>query len=153
MSLKDFISLTDKSLEKDFSTPAFDVNAAREKMLKIIDKVNEQFGSTEPTRGPKRWKVNRNIVELNLPVEIEGSSTFYIPAERFPDALKTIRKAIAAGEADAMLDNVKSDEAGKNVRVKVAKMMGEKRERKGWSDERRAKQAATYAARNAEKQK
>jgi hypothetical protein len=149
MSLKDFLALTDSTLEKDFSTPAFDVNAAREKVLKIIDKANEQFGS-EPTRGPKRWKVNRNVVEFSLPVEIEGTSTFYIPSERFPDALKKIRAAVAAGEADSMLDNMKGEET---TRAKVGKIMGERRQRAGWTDERRERQRASIEARRFAKDK
>lgn len=150
-SLDDFLKLSDDRLAKDHSTPAFDAVRARAGLVKVIDRAASTFTEGK-TSGRKAWSVNRGVVELTLPVEIGGKSTYYIPSERFPDALAKLKKAVEAGDVDADLeaqaDNV-DDPRPKAIRRQSAPREGGSG--RTWSPERKAKFAATIAARKAAK--
>ena len=149
MSLKDFLALTDDKLLSTYETPAFDAAKARKSVLKVIDKAIAQFGSTEPAKGSKSWSVNRGVVSFTLPISIGGKSVFLLPSERFGDALTALRAAVEAGEADAELEKQSEGES-----VAPSKPSGGAGvSRAPWSPERRAKHAATLAARKAKKAK
>lgn len=109
MALKDFLALADDKLHELFSTKKPDPTKARASLVKRLDTAATQFGSPEPSRGKKMWSVNNNVVELTLPVAIGGKSTYFFPAERFPDAIKSLKDAVNAGEADADLLSDGSD--------------------------------------------
>lgn len=149
MSLKSFLDFTDDKLAKDHSTPAFDAQRARAGLVKVIDRAATSF-SEGKTTGKRSWSVNRNVVEFTLPVALDGKTTFYIPAERFPDALSKLKAAVEKGEADSALEAANGDDD----QPKAARRQSKPREagdRPGWSEDRRARFQASIAARKAAK--
>ena len=155
MALKDFIALADDKLHEAFNRKPHDATKARETMVKRLDKAHEQFHATEPARGRKLFKIQNGIVELSLPFEVSGKSTFHIPSERFADALKHLKTSVTKGELDdelrAAADKPSGDPAP--AAAKVPRKQSTGGTGRGWTDERRAKFAATVAARNAGKGK
>jgi len=151
MALKDLLALADDKLHEVFSSKPHDPSKARAPILKGIDRTAKQFAQTEPVRGRKWFKVANSVVELTLPFSISGKSTFYIPSERFPDFLEKLKSSVEAGELD------KEIEAGAGATPPQARERKPRSDagqgRNGWSEERRAKFAATVAARNAAKGK
>ncbi|MBD8734922.1 hypothetical protein [Sphingomonas sp. CFBP 13706] len=146
MSLKAFLTLTDNKLREAFLKPEYDPTKARAKVIASLDKAVEQFGRIEPTKGKKMWKVNNKNIELTLPFAIDGEHVFYSPAERFPDLVKNLKAAINAGELDSQLEEGNTASPQSSV-TQVAG--GEKKQRAGWSPERRKAQEAAIAAKRA----
>lgn len=145
MALKDFVSLADDKLHEVFSQKPHDAAKAREAMVKRLDKAYEQFQATEPVRGRKLFKIQNGVVELTLPFEVAGKNVFHLPSERFVDALKHLKTSITKGELDDELKAAgSSKEAPERAPRRTSAAAG-----RGWTDERRAKFAATVAARNA----
>lgn len=157
MSLKDYLAKDTEDLEAEFNKPEFDIDKARASLLKIVDKVEEQFASGQ-TKGPKRWKINRNVVKLELPVAVEGMVKFHRRTDEFPAFLSELRKSIKDGSADTALEEANNEPVITNVRKSVRSsgggdpvFRGKASGSRGWSDERRAKFDASIAARNAGK--
>lgn len=145
MSLKAFLTLTDNKLREAFLKPEYDPTKARAKVIASLDKAVEQFGRIEPTKGKKMWKVNNKVVELSLPFALNGDHSFTIPAERFPDAVKNLKAAINAGELDKELEEGNTA----SPQTSVSQTTGEKKQRAGWSPERRKAQEQAIAAKRA----
>jgi hypothetical protein len=156
MALKDTLSnfFDNTGLAEVFSRPAYDTEKARKPLLKGIDNAKKQFENGQ-TKAPNRWwKVSNGVVALTVKVngdtfDINGVATNHMPQERFPEFLAKFRAAVEAGEFDDELKNHGSGDA----KVHIAKAPRAPRKPRegggstGWSEERRAKFAATVAAR------
>lgn len=162
MALKDILALVDDKLADIFKTVAYTPDRDREKFAARIDATKTKFLATEPARGKKDYSVANNVVEYRpslggAPVKIGGKDVIYIPAERFVHFLDGLKAVVAAGELDKELEAASKDapastrglERGDTPpRAKRTKTEGGGT---GWSPERKAKYAATIAARNAAK--
>lgn len=151
MALKDFLALADDKLADTYHKAAFNVEQARDSLVKKLDKAVEQFTATEPTKGRKMWSVNRNVVELTLPFHVGGKNVVYIPSERFADAVKALQDSINKGEVDKEIEAGASHPDNK-PRVRMPRAAGSGGG-KGWTEERRQRYQASIAARNAAKNK
>lgn len=156
-TIKSFIDNT--GLAEVFNKPAYDADKARKPLLKGIDNAKKQFENGS-TKAPHRWwSVSNGVVALTVKVggdtfDINGVATNHMPQERFVEFLTKFRTAVEAGEFD---EELKAHGNG-NAQVHIPKARKARAPRDpnapakaGWSDERRAKFAATVAARNAAK--
>jgi len=143
MALKDLLALVDPKLEAEFNRKAPDPEKARQRALKGIDTTSSQWASSTPTRGRKRYRVNNSVVEYAPGFAIGGSSTLYIPSERFADFLTKLKATISAGELDDALTAEEGQSSGTRGQTT--------RKRAGWSPERRAAHEARMAAKRAGK--
>ena len=140
MALSDLLKLADDKLAELFHKKQHDPEKARRPILKGIDRTRNQFESPSPTKGKKWWKVSNNVVEFSPPFPIGGKTTHYVPSERFPDYLTQLHGAVSAGELD--------DSFG-TAPVRTPRKSGAGS--KAWTPERRARFAASVAARKAKK--
>ena len=148
MALKDFLSLADDKLHEVFAKKDYDPAKDRAAMIKRLDTAHTQFQSATPIKGRKMFKIANGVVELTLPFEIGGKSVFHLPTERFADAIQHLKDAVGQGEADGHLKSGATNVAApRQARKPDAPRYSEGT--RGWSDERRAKFAATVAARKA----
>ncbi|GAA0452659.1 MULTISPECIES: hypothetical protein [Sphingomonas] len=159
MALKGFLALVDDKLSEAFHYVAPDKTKHRKPFLSALDKAAKQFDEGKQPRGANAlWSANNNTVRFmpklaGVPVMIEGKSEFFIPAERFPNALAELRKDVEAGELDETLHNAskgKSDPLAGGVKL-TSHAITPKPKRAGWSPERRARFAESVAARKAAK--
>lgn len=154
MSLSDILALVDDKLSKVFERVSYDPAKDRVKFTKRIDTTREKFLATEPARGAKDFSVANGVVRYEpklsgAPVAIGGKTTLFVPSERFADFLTKLKSAVEAGELDGEIEaaaNGDGEAAPKKVRVKSEGGAG-----RGWSDERRARFAASIEARKAAK--
>lgn len=154
MSLADVLSLVDEKLSKVYEKVSYDPTKDRAKFAKRIDATLEKFLQTEPARGAKDFSVQNGVVRYEpklsgAPVALGGKTTLFVPSERFADFLTKLKAAVEVGQLDSELEaatNGDAEAAPKKVRVKSEGGSG-----RGWSDERRARFAASIAARNAAK--
>jgi hypothetical protein len=160
-----FLELADSKLRKAFEEVAPDFTKDREKAVKRIMATKEKFTATEPIRGRKDYAIGGgNVVQFALmhngtPVVIDKQDSFFVPAERFPDFLDAMAASVTAGELDKEL--AANGETGtvssqmKAVGVGIVRHRAPRSDagqpREGWTPERRAKHAATIAARKAAK--
>lgn len=150
MSLKDLLSLADDKLADVFSRKPFDAEKARLKHIKNLDLTKDQFGRTEPVRGRKSWKAANNVVEYQSAFPIGGKTTHYVPSERFGEWIDKLKALVTGGTFDSDFAAAESDTSAKPARAaRAPRVPGESG--KGWSEERKAKFAATIAARKAAK--
>lgn len=151
-------ALIDPTLKDAFDKRPYDPASDRAWVVGRLEAAKTQFASTESTRGGGKrwWQLNNGIVAFSptrrdkSPLVINGQTTNFIPAERFNDAIATMIAAVNAGDFDKEFaaDNTN----GTTVKVRLPRKAKEPSEAgggKGWSDERRAKFAATVAARKA----
>ena len=154
MALKDMLALMDNALESVFHKKEYDPAKDRQWVVDRITKASTQFASTESTRGggARWWKLGNGVVAFSptrrdgAPLIINGQSTNFIPSERFEEFLRTMAIAVTGGEFDAELSAEST--AGKTVKIKTPRAPSSGGG-KGWSEGRKAKFAATIAARNA----
>lgn len=139
MALKDLLSLADDKLAEVFAKKPHDPAKARTPILKGIDRTKNQHASATPVRGKKWFKVANGVVQVTLPFEIAGKSTFHLPSERFVEWLDHLKDSVTKGELD------KEIEAGASKSPRAPKISGGGG--KGWSPERRARFAASIEAR------
>lgn len=159
MALKDIIAKLSPDNEKLFH---HDPNAARDAMLDRLAKNREGFNDPAKRVRGRWWEIGNNQMVAftptrpdGQPIVIDGKSVTFWPAAEFPSILDALEAAIKAGELDDQLDG--ATPAGSSLPARELKKpkqraprsdAGQKRE---WSEERRAKFAATIAARNAAK--
>ncbi|RYE94105.1 MAG: hypothetical protein EOO77_44625, partial [Oxalobacteraceae bacterium] len=157
MALKDIIAKLSPENEKLFH---HDPNAARRPMLERLAKNREAFSDpSKKVRGGKWFTVgNASMVAFTptrpdgQPIIIDGKSVTFWPASDFPGILDAFEAAIVAGELDDQLEgttpagaSLPERELTKPTRQRAKRAdAGAKRE---WSPERRAKFAASIAAR------
>ena len=142
MALSDLLKLADEKLADLFHQKQPNLEKTRKPILRGIDRTRNQFESAIPIRGKKWFKVSNNVVAFSPPFEIGGKSSHYIPSERFADYLAHLRQAVEAGELD--------DSFGQ---APVTKRKPRAGGGKPWTPERRAKFAASVAARKKTKTK
>jgi len=147
MALRDFIALIDEKLHDVFVATAPDPSKARKPVLKAIERAKAQFEAGKQPRGDSKWwSANNNVVHFTPNIDGKpldfGKRFNTIPAERFVQALDHLRDAVEKGELDEMITSEGSTRA-----KPVSATAGKKRA--GWSDERKAKFAATQAAKKA----
>ena len=104
MALKDLLALADDKLHEVFSRKPHDPAKARNAFIKRIDTTENQFKSATPVRGRKIFKIANGVVQVTLPFEIAGKSTFHVPSERFSDWLGHLRDSVSKGELDKELE-------------------------------------------------
>lgn len=162
MALADLLKLADDTLHDLFNKVAPDPAKRRAPFLKAIDKALAQHGDGKQPRGPKAfWSANNGVVKItpNIaghPVKIGGKDYLTVPAERFRDAMTSLRAAVEAGELD---DALVVDDGGTTPPHGGSPMRAPRKARdpgaggasRAWSDERRARFAQTIAARRATK--
>ncbi|MDD1452675.1 hypothetical protein NHF48_019860 [Sphingomonas sp. H160509] len=155
MALKGFLALVDEKLSEAFHYVAPDKTKHRKPFIAALDKAKAQFDDDKPPRGDKAmWSINNKVVHFTPklganPVKIhEGKSAFFIPSERFPNALAELRKDVEAGELDSELhEAAEGDLLAGGVKLSGHRVeRSDKPARAGWSPERRAKYEATQAA-------
>lgn len=160
MALKDIIAKLTPENEKLFHD---DPEAARRPMLDRLAKNRAAFNDpSQKVRGKWFTIGNNQMVSFTptrpdgQPIVIDGQSVTFWKADEFPLILDAFEAAIIAGELDSQLEG--NTPAGASLPARELKTprkraprsdAGQKRE---WSEERRAKFAATIAARKAEKQ-
>ena len=142
VALSDLLKLADEKLADLFHKKQHNPEKARNPILRGIDRTRNQFESAIPIRGKKWFKVSNNVVAFSPPFDIGGKSLHYIPSERFPDYLAHLRQAVEAGELDDSLGQAPA------TKRKPRPSAG-----KPWTPERRAKFAASVAARTKAKTK
>lgn len=155
MALKGFLALVDDKLSEAFHYVAPDKTRARKPFLSALDKAKAQFEEGKQPRGANAlWSAKNNIVHFTpklsgKPVAIEGKSEFFIPAERFPNAIAELRKEVESGALDDTLHDIsEGDPLAGGVKLSGHRLES-KPQRAGWSPERRAKFEATQAAKKA----
>ncbi len=155
MALKDILSLIDHKLKDVYHTVAYSPVKDRAAVAKRLDDTRSKFLATEPPRGKKDFSVANNVVEFRPVVPgagalmLAGSDVSYVPAERFADFLVGLKAAVEAGELDAELEAAHGDQA-KTSTTKTPRAPRAPREPgsgSGWSEERRARFAASIEAR------
>lgn len=142
MALDAFLKYSNSALESDFSKPAFDAHKAREAIIKRLEKAEEQFTATEPSRGRKMYKVNNSVVELTLPFKVGGEVTHFIPSEQFQNALNALKTSVRKGEVDDQLITLSP---AANATRTVATGL-DRKPRKPMSEEAKAQMAARRKA-------
>ena len=135
MSLKSLLGLVDDKLADVFHRKAHDPSKARNKVLKGIDKTHEQFHAIEPARGKKWFSHKNDVVRFSPPFPVAGKTEHYVPRAQFPDFLGHLRSAVEAGELDGVI----------NQPIERSTCRGPTKGTQ-WTAERRAKFAATRAA-------
>lgn len=109
MALKDLISFLDNGLEGNFRGDGHAAEAAREHVLRGIERTREDWGKHERLDGSRWVAVSNGVVAFTPtrpdggPIEINGVTTNFIAAERFPDFLTHFADAVRAGEFDHAL--------------------------------------------------
>lgn len=120
MALKDILALVDDKLEAVFHRKEPDAKKVRKKAIATIETARKQFGSVDPVRGRKVWKISNEVVSFTPGYVIAERTVSYVPAERFNDFLDKLEAAINAGELDdALLADEKAEQP-----VKVRKPRG-----------------------------
>ena len=110
MALKDYLAIIDNGLKQLFDRKAEDPVKARRPLLRGIDRTLTQFKAGS-TGAPTGWyRIKNGVVALTVKVggdtlDINGSATNHLPAERFEAFLAAMRTAVDAGEFDAELAN------------------------------------------------
>jgi len=151
-------SLIDPALKEAFDKRPYDPASDRAWVVGRLEAAKSQYASTESTRGGGKrwWQLNNGIVAFSptrrdrSPLVINGQTTNFIPAERFNDFIAAMIAAVKNGDFDKEFEADNTN--GTTVKVRVprkAKEAGEAGGGAGWSEERRAKFAATMAARKA----
>lgn len=149
--LADALKLVDDTLGTTFAKPAFDAEKARRPLIRGIEKTKTQFTEGK-TKAPRRWwDVSNNVVAFSptlegQPLQINGKDILYIPTERFVEFLDTVRAAVEAGEFDDELKNGGQGDASVKT-PRAARAKKEPGSGSGWSEERRARFAASIEAR------
>lgn len=150
-------ALIDPALKETFDRKAYDPAKDRAWVVGRLEAAKTQFASTETTRGggAKWWKLSNGVVAFSpvrkdgMPLVVNGQTTNFIPGERFGDFVAAMIEAVNAGEFDKEL----AAETTNGTTVKVPSKPRASRTSTGggagWSEERRAKFAATVAARKA----
>lgn len=157
MALKDILSLIDHKLKDVYHTVAYSPAKDRAAVAKRLDDTKSKFLATEPPRGKKDFSVANNVVEFRPIVPgagalmLAGSDVSYVPAERFADFLGGLKAAVEAGELDAELEAAHGDQPKAAKAPRAARAPREPSAGAGWSEERRAKFAASIEARKAAK--
>jgi hypothetical protein len=157
MSIKDMLSLADDKLHEVFSRKPFDPTKHRKALQKRLQASHDQYTSATPVKGRKLFTIgSEGIVRFNSPIELNGKSEFYFEnGGKFQEFLAHFTQLVGAGEFDgelekkAMHPGATSTAPGATSTAPSANEM--KKERAGWSDERRAKFLATQAAKAAKK--
>lgn len=147
-------SLIDPALKEAFDKRPYDPALDRAWVVGRLEATKNQFASTESTRGGGKrwWQLNNGIVAFSpmrrdrSPLVINGQTTNFIPAERFNDFIAAMLAAVKAGDFDKEFEADNTN--GTTVKVRVPrKAKAEGAAPTGWSEERRAKFAATMSAR------
>ncbi|KQO06913.1 hypothetical protein [Sphingomonas sp. Leaf242] len=158
MSLLDKLhALIDPALKETFDKKAYDPVKDRAWVVSRLEAAKTQFASTEATRGggKKLWKLANGVVAFSpvrkdgAPLVVNGQTTNFIPSERFGDFLNAMIAAVNAGEFDKEFEA--DTTAGTTVKVRTPRAPRASAGGTGWSEERKAKFAATIAARKAPK--
>ena len=165
MALKDVFSLFDSKLADTFNLKAYDPAPDREKLVKRLQATKAKFLQTEPVRGRKDFSVSNNVVAFSptlpggSPMILSGQTTNYIPGERFPEVIDKLVAAVDAGELDKELEAASKGDSLTGSTPEMPKVRRPRAPRDphasakvGWTDERRARFAASIAARKAVKQ-
>jgi hypothetical protein len=124
--------------------------AAKAKLVKGIDTTIEMIksGVDNPPRGWYLMKGDLARVTIKVGVKImpiAGRTYNAVPRERAADFYNKLQRAVINGALDSdirKLIGARFVASSRKPRIDAGK------KRQGWSDERRAKQAATVAARN-----
>ena len=151
-------ALIDPTLKETFDRKAYDPAKDRAWVVGRLEATKTQFASTETTRGggAKWWKLSNGVVAFSpvrkdgMPLVVNGQTTNFIPGERFGDFVAAMIEAVNAGEFDKELAADTTN--GTTVKVPAKPRAARKSVEgggAGWSEERRAKFAATVAARKA----
>lgn len=151
MSIKDLLSLADDKLKETFAKREYDPTKDRAKHVKAIENDERSFGNPEPTKGRKAWKASNNVVEYTSRFPIGGKTTHYVPSERFSDFLERLKNLITEGHFDKDFETAAANGEAAPRAARAPRAKREGGGSTGWSEERRAKFAATMAARKAAK--
>lgn len=110
MAIDDLFKLHDASLASTFSQKPYDPTKDRAALVKALDAAIEQFNNGR-TKVPNRmWSVSNGVVEFKpkfkgKPIALSGTDTFYVPQERFEEAVGVVRKAVEFGELDEVFQS------------------------------------------------
>lgn len=153
MASTGFFDFIDDTLEKAYQYVAPDHTAHRKPFVKGLKRVIETFeGGRQPRGDSAMWSASNNVVRFipkiaNRQVMLkEGKPVYYVPAERFVDAVKNLIEEVEAGKHDDAL--AKAKDAGSKGETDTR---GVGTVRAGWTAERRARYEATQAAKKAQK--
>ena len=149
MAEHDFFADDEKAREA-YHTKPFDIEGARAKAAKWLDKIGEQI-SSGATRGKRNWSHSNNSFHIQLPFAHNGVDAVHRAGDKVADYLKSFKEAIVGGKFD---DSIRAHHESTDTTATPVKTTRKPREGgggKGWSEERRARFAASIAARNAEK--
>ena len=159
-------ALIDNTLETTFSKKPYDPTKDRAYVLKWIARTRAHLNQTEPVKGRKWAQFANGVMAFTPtrpdggPLEINGTTTVFVPVDRAADFLDHFAEAVNAGEFDHALA---TNGIGTTQHVSDAPARKARKPRdpnaapryaegsRSWSPERRAKFAETIAARNAAK--
>ena len=159
-------ALVDNSLEATFNRKPYDPAKDRAFVLKWIERTRSHLHQSEPVKGRKWAQFANGVMAFTPtrpdggPLEINGTTTVFVPIERAPDFLDHFAQAVQAGDFDHALatngigtsqhvSDAPSRQARKPRDPNAAPRYAEGS--RSWSPERRAKFAETIAARNTAK--
>lgn len=107
MALADLFKLHDPELVATFSKKPYDAAKDRKAFTKALDAAVEQHKNNR-TKVPNRmWSVANGVVKFQPkfkgePLSIMDEDTFYVPSERFAEAVAVVKTAVEAGEFDEL---------------------------------------------------
>jgi len=142
MALADFLKLVDDKLHEVFAHTPPDPVKARKPFIRKLDQAAKQFEDGKQPRGDSKWWAANNGAVIFTPnidgraILIGGKEKHGIKAGDFLDSLTKLRAGVEAGELDDQL-----------ISGETAAPAVEKKPRKGWSQERKDREAAKKAER------
>ncbi|MGC5796975.1 hypothetical protein [Sphingomonas sp. NFX23] len=149
---KDLLAFVDDKLEATYSHKAYDPSADRARVAKRVMAQKEKFASATPVKGSKDFSIANGIVryEPKLPngsaLKLgDKSAPFHIPSEKFDAFLTKLHSVIV--DQKGIDDQLSATPTGDKLARAPRKASTGGTGGAGWSDERRAKFAATMAAR------
>lgn len=129
MSLKDLLRLSNDKLHERFTAKPYDPAKDRDKVLKAIDRMEEQHRTKGVVRGRKWFSKNEGmgITRVAPPFKVGGKSEHFVESSQFGAFCNAFRGAVRSGELDdAIAGGLQSNRGGAG------------KKRAGWSAERRA---------------
>lgn len=107
----DLSKFIDNSLKSEFQAKPYTIDKDRAKLVARFSKAADQFPSSKAPN--KIWKLANGVVEVRVPLgsgalNINGSTTNYVPEGQFKGFITALIEATQAGEFDGALKAVQT---------------------------------------------
>ena len=107
----DLSKFIDNSLKSEFQAKPYTVDKDRAKLVARFSKAADQFPNSKAPN--KIWKLANGVVEVRVPLgsgalNINGSTTNYVPEGQFKGFITALIEATQAGEFDGALKAIQT---------------------------------------------